>query len=65
MVAGVSGTGVFSVGIKSSEVIVAINTDSKAPIFQMADVGIVGDLLAILSELEKVITADKAQKRTL
>jgi electron transfer flavoprotein alpha subunit len=60
--AGVSGTGVFSVGIKSSEFIVAINTDSKAPIFQMADVGIVGDLLAILSELEKVITAEKAQK---
>jgi len=65
IVAGVSGTGVFSVGIKSSEVIVAINTDSKAPIFQMADVGIVGDLLAILSELEKVITADKAQKGAL
>ena len=65
IVAGVSGTGVFSVGIKSSEFIVAINTDSKAPIFQMADVGIVGDLLAILSELEKVITADKAQKGTL
>jgi electron transfer flavoprotein alpha subunit len=60
--AGVSGTGVFSVGIKSSEFIVAINTDSKAPIFQIADVGIVGDLLAILSELAKVITAEKAQK---
>jgi electron transfer flavoprotein alpha subunit len=63
--AGVSGTGVFSVGIKSSEFIVAINTDSKAPIFQMADVGIVGDLLAILSELEKVITAENTKKGTL
>ena len=60
--AGVSGTAVFSVGIKSSEFIVAINTDSKAPIFQMADVGIVGDLLAILSELVKVVTAEKARK---
>jgi electron transfer flavoprotein alpha subunit len=63
IVAGVSGTGVFSVGIKSSEFIVAINTDSKAPIFQIADAGIVGDLLAFLSELEKVITAEKAKKR--
>jgi electron transfer flavoprotein alpha subunit len=60
--AGVSGTGVFSVGIKSSEFIVAINTDSKAAIFQIADVGIVGDLLAILSELVEVITAEKAKK---
>jgi electron transfer flavoprotein alpha subunit len=60
--AGVSGTGVFSVGIKSSEFVVAINTDSKAPIFQIADVGIVGDLSAILSELAKVIAAEKAQK---
>jgi electron transfer flavoprotein alpha subunit len=58
--AGVSGTGVFRVGIKSSEFIVAINTDSKAPIFQIADVGIVGDLLAILSELAEVIKAEKA-----
>jgi len=63
--AGVSGTGVFSVGIQSSEFIVAINTDSKAPIFKMADVGIVGDLLAVLSELAKVITAEKAKKGTL
>jgi electron transfer flavoprotein alpha subunit len=60
--AGVSGTGVFSVGIKSSEFIVAINTDSKAPIFKFADVGIVGDLLTILSELVKVIAAEKSQK---
>jgi electron transfer flavoprotein alpha subunit len=60
--AGVSGTGVFSVGIKSSECIVAINTDSKAPIFQIADVGIVGDLLAVLSELAEVITAEKTRK---
>ena len=60
--AGVSGTGVFSVGIKKSEFIVAINIDSKAPIFQIADVGIVGDVQAVLSELEKVILVEKDKK---
>jgi electron transfer flavoprotein alpha subunit len=62
IVAGVSGTAVFSVGIKNSEFIVAVNTDSNAPIFQMAHVGIVGDLQGVLSELAKVITAEKAIK---
>ena len=60
--AGVSGTGVFSVGIKSSGFIVAINIDSKARIFQIADVGIVGDVQAVLSELEKVILVEKDKK---
>ncbi len=57
--AGVSGTAVFSVGIKNSDFIVAINTDSSAAIFQLADVGIVGDLKAVLTELEQVVLADK------
>ncbi len=60
--AGVSGTGVFSVGIKNSGFIVAINIDSKARIFQIADVGIVGDLKAVLLELEKMILAVKDKK---
>lgn len=60
LAAGVSGTAVFSVGIKNSEFIVAINTDVKAPIFHIADVGIVGDLQAILSELKKVIMNEKS-----
>ena len=62
IVAGVSGTGVFSTGIKKSAFIVAINIDKKAPIFQMADVGIVGDLQEFLLELEKVIKADNEKK---
>ncbi|WP_457553266.1 electron transfer flavoprotein subunit alpha/FixB family protein [Desulfobacula sp.] len=62
--AGVSGTGVFSVGIKSSGFIVAINIDGKAPIFQIADIGIVGDLKEVLLELEKVIISQKTKKRT-
>ena len=59
---GVSGTGVFSAGIKNSGLIVAINIDGKAPIFQIADVGIVGDLKTVLLELEKVITARETKK---
>ena len=57
--AGVSGTAVFSVGIKNSDFIVAINTNSAAAIFQLADVGIVGDLKAVLTELEQLILAEK------
>ncbi len=60
--AGVSGTAVFTAGIKASEFIVAINTDSKAPIFQIAHVGIVGELQPILLELEKVILDEKDKK---
>nr|MDA3788702.1 hypothetical protein [Desulfobacula sp.] len=55
-------TGVFSVGIKSSGFIVAINIESKARIFQIADVGIVGDLATVLLELEKVILVEKDKK---
>lgn len=57
--AGVSGTAVFNMGIQSSEFIVAVNTDPHAPIFQIADVGIVGDLQTVLGELARVIQADR------
>lgn len=53
--AGVSGAGVFSVGIRSSKLIVAVNTDPLAPIFQIADVGIVRELKAFLTDLVDVI----------
>ena len=56
---GISGAIQHMAGMENSENIIAINTNPNAPIFNLADLGVVGDLHAILPKLNEAITKAK------
>ena len=62
MACGISGAIQHVAGMESAEYIVAININDTAPIFDVADLGIVGDVKAIVPKLTEAIAKRKAEK---
>lgn len=62
--AGLSGAIQHTVGMEKSDVVIAINNDPEAPIFEIADYGIVGDLFEVLPALTEAMKEYKKQATT-
>ena len=58
---GISGAMQHTVGMKGARTIIAINKDPEAPIFKLADLGVVGDVHAVIPQLVKEIRARKGK----
>ena len=59
LAAGISGAIQHKVGMQSAENIVAINKDANAPIFEYSDLGVVGDVHAIVPRLTELVRQRK------